>query len=306
LNPPEGVIATANNRIADAAYPYYLSQFFEPPHRIRRIEQLLTGKEKFSTDELAAMQLDEFSLHAKEFIDMLKDDLAQLEGKNLLVEAGAKRLLSWDGKCSATSVEATIFHVFHNRLLANLLIPDLGDHLFSAYVEILNQCIVPTDRIFSDLESLWFAGRSRIDLVGKSLQEACEELEATLGGSMADWHWGKIHQLRMNHAFGRSKLLQPLLGIGPLAAPGDGMTINLGFYRHSNPYAQTVGPVLRFIIDLNDWDKSGFVLAAGQSGHPSSPHYADQTELWRSGKRIAMSADSEESPSKGLLLLKPV
>src|SRR5262245_12169023 len=174
LNPPEGVIATANNRIADAAYPYYLSQFFEPPNRIRRIEQLLTGKEKFSTDELAAMQLDEFSLHAKEFIDMLKDDLAQLEGKNLLVEAGAKRLLSWDGKCSATSVEATIFHVFHNRLLANLLIPDLGDHLFSAYVEILNQCIVPTDRIFSDLESLWFAGRSRIDLVGKSLQEACE------------------------------------------------------------------------------------------------------------------------------------
>ncbi len=30
-NPPDGVIATANNRITDAVYPYYLSHFFSRP-----------------------------------------------------------------------------------------------------------------------------------------------------------------------------------------------------------------------------------------------------------------------------------
>src|SRR5438132_726522 len=51
-NPPEGVIATANNRIVDASYPYYLSHFFEPPSRICRIKELLAVKESFSINDM--------------------------------------------------------------------------------------------------------------------------------------------------------------------------------------------------------------------------------------------------------------
>ncbi|MGH7816637.1 MAG: penicillin acylase family protein, partial [Candidatus Binatia bacterium] len=187
LNPPEGVIATANNRITDAAYPYYLSHFYEPPQRIRRIAQLLAAREKFSADDLAAMQLDDTSLHAKEFIEMLKDDIAAVANNESDVEshvADAKaRLLAWDGQCSEQSIEAAIFHVFHHRLLVNLLSPDLGEQLFSAYTEILNQSIVPTDRIFSEAKSPWFAGRPRARLVAHSLREACAEIESALGNN---------------------------------------------------------------------------------------------------------------------------
>ena len=56
----------------------------------------------------------------------------------------------------------------------------------------------------------------------------------------------------MNHSLGRVPVLGNLLGIGPLPAPGDGMTVNIGFYRHSNPYAQTVGASMRFIIDMSN------------------------------------------------------
>jgi penicillin amidase len=110
----------------------------------------------------------------------------------------------------------------------------------------------------------------------------------------------------MNHALGRFGILKPLLGIGPIPAPGDGMTLNLGFYRHSNPYTQTVGATLRFTVELNRRNQSRFVLASGQSGHPSSPHYRDQTELWRNGRTIALSSDGSDSPSGGHLLLTPV
>jgi penicillin amidase len=299
------VVATANNRIVDGAYRYYLSYLYEPPPRIRRIEQLLGAREKLSIEDLSAMQLDDVSLHAKDFIANLRVDLTELTKDHERTQEAAKRLLSWDGKCSAHSVEAAIFHVFHHRLLANLLGPDLGDELLSAYTEILNQCIAPTDRIFADAHSPWFAARARAGLVAAALREACMELEEKLGRRIESWRWGRIHQIQMNHALGRFGILKPLLGIGPIPAPGDGMTLNMGFYRHSNPYMQTVGATLRFVIELNRRNESRFVLASGQSGHPSSPHYRDQNQLWRKGGNIALSMSKAEPPSSRHLLLRP-
>ena len=305
-NPPNGIVATANNRVADSAYPYYLSHFFEPPYRIKRIHEMLAARKKFSADDLAAMQLDNISLHAKQLVDALRVELMRLPDGNPTVKTAANRLLSWDGSCAEQSIEAAIFHVFHHRLLVNLLSPALGEELFAAYVEILNQCIVPTDKILNDANSVWFTQRSRYDLVAMSLREACAELQDALGEKLEDWRWGKFHKLYLNHALGRISILKPLLGVGPISMPGDGMTINMGFYRHSNPYSQTVGASLRIIVDLGNWQNSGFIIPAGQSGHPLSAHYADQLDLWRTGKRIALSSSPDtEGASNHVLLLKP-
>ena len=305
-NPPEGFVATANNRIADSSYPFYLSHFFEPPHRFRRIHQLLGAREMFSADDMAAIQLDTVSLHAKELIETLSTDLARLGDDNSMVKDAAIRLFGWNGQCAESSVEATIFHVFHHRLLTNLLVPSLGEELFAAYVEILNQSIVPTDGILNDVNSPWFAVRSRYELVALSLREACVELKETLGENLAEWEWGKIHQLQMNHPFGRINFLKPLLAVGPIATAGDGMTINLGFYRHSNPYSQTVGASLRFIVELGNQESSGFILPSGQSGHPLSAHYGDQISLWLRGERILLHAGRGlVNPYNSGLLLTP-
>jgi penicillin amidase len=101
--------------------------------------------------------------------------------------------------------------------------------------------------------------------------------------------------------------LKPLLGIGPLPTAGDGTTINLGFYRHSNPYTQTVGASLRFVVEMGTLPSSSFILPSGQSGHRFSRHYADQTQHWLSGKRIPMFRfDNDTMNQEGGLLLKPV
>jgi penicillin G amidase len=306
-NPPDGALATTNNRISDDTYANYLSQFYEPPHRIRRLEQLFKSRAKFSVHQLAGWQVDGISLHAKELITLLKGDFAQISRDSLMIGEVADLLVSWDGDCSEHSAAAAVFHVFHHRLLVNILMPDLGERLFSAAVEILNQCIVPTDEILANPNSPWFAGSSRTRLVERSLREACAELAGAFGDRVNDWRWGEIHQLAMRHALGRSSVLQPLLGIGPFPAPGNGTTLNLGFYRHSNPYAQTVGPSLRLVIEFNPEPTSTFVLSSGQSGHPSSPHYRDQTRLWQNGQRIPL-CDSDQTLAGRLrhLLIKPL
>ncbi|MEO6163927.1 MAG: penicillin acylase family protein [Candidatus Binatia bacterium] len=303
-NPSSGFIATANNKIADSAYPYYLANFFEPPQRIRRINQLLQSQERFSATDMAKLQLDQISLHAVELIQTLTADLRAIPGDDCLLHDAAAKLLAWDGNCAATSVQATIFHVFHQRLLANLLRDELGDELLSAYTEILNQCIAPTDKIWRDEKSCWFAKRPRQALVCQSLSDACAQLRQTFGADCERWQWGKLHQLSLNHALGRLSILRPAISLGPMAAGGDGMTVNLGFYRHADPYSQTVGAALRYVIDFNDPEHSGYALASGQSGHPGSPHYGDQTAAWQSGAKIHLSSYRSE-PNDHCLVMKP-
>jgi penicillin amidase len=106
---------------------------------------------------------------------------------------------------------------------------------------------------------------------------------------MERWRWGEVHQLFQHHGLARIDVFKSLVGIGPLPTPGDGMTVGVGFYRHSNPYAQTVGASLRFAIEAGPSLRSGFVLSSGQSGHPTSIHYRDQTDLWLGGRRIDIS-----------------
>jgi penicillin amidase len=303
-NPPEGVIATANHRIVDASYPHYLSHFFEPPSRIRRIKELLTVKKSLSINDMEAMQNDCVSLYATELIETLKNDLARVPEKSTQFRTAADRLIGWDGTCDEESVAAAIFHVFQHRLMSNLLVPALGEDLFSAYVEIFNQCLMPTYQILRDPNSRWFSTRSRQELVAKSLREACEELTMSLGEDVKLWQWGKIHGLVLNHALGRVQPLRALLSIGPFPSPGDGTTINTGFYRHSNPYGHIVGASLRLIVDVGAWQQSGFIIASGQSGHLVSPHYSDQTALWRAGGYVRIETQ-EQAPVEKLLFLAP-
>ena len=108
-NPPEGVIATANHRIVDASYPHYLSHFFEPPSRIRRIKELLAVKKSFSINDMEAMQNDRVSLYATELIETLKSDLARVPEKSGQIRTAADRLIGWDGTCDEESVAVGYF-----------------------------------------------------------------------------------------------------------------------------------------------------------------------------------------------------
>ena len=64
VNPPEGFIASANQKIADNSYPHYISTLWEPPSRILRIRELLRSAEKFSADDFKQFQQDIYSPYA--------------------------------------------------------------------------------------------------------------------------------------------------------------------------------------------------------------------------------------------------
>ena len=166
-NPPEGVIATANNRIVDASYPHYLSHFFEPPSRICRIKELLAVKESFSINDMEAMQTDLVSLYAIELIDTLKSDLAQVSGEKWTAQ----------GRCRPT--HAVGRHVRRKKRRGCRLpsIPSSPDgkpvRPHPGRGPLLGLCrnlqpILDADpQILRDPDSPWFSTKSRQELVAK-------------------------------------------------------------------------------------------------------------------------------------------
>ena len=49
--------------------------------------------------------------------------------------------------------------------------------------------------------------------------------------------------------------------------------------------------VARYVFDTSDWNNSAWVVPLGASGHPGSPHYADQAPTWGEVQLIPMLYD---------------
>src|SRR6202161_3469948 len=58
FNPPSGIVATANSRIAPDGYRYSLSTEWEAPWRSERIFRVLESGRKFSAADMLALESD--------------------------------------------------------------------------------------------------------------------------------------------------------------------------------------------------------------------------------------------------------
>ncbi len=292
-NPPEGVVATANNRMADPGYPYYLSDLLEPPYRIERIRHLLTHEKPLDLETMARIQLDTRSVQAERLLTALRPELQEIARKEPSLRLCVELLEEWDYDCQAQSAGAALFHVLYHRLMRNIWERDLGEELFLSYAEILNQALAPLDDILTDAKSVWFRDTPRKEVLATSLREAQTELTKQQGPAPAAWSWGRFHTLTLAHALGNNKWLAPFFSLGPYPADGDGVTPNNSYHRHSHPYDQAVGVSVRMLVTLSNPIHSRFVIVPGQAGNPVSPHYRDQVELWRKGHMIQL-ADWED------------
>ncbi len=303
-NPPEGMVATANNRIAGGNYPYYLSDLYEPPYRIERIRQVLAGAERVDPDAMSRLHLDTRSVQAERLLTVLGPELVEIAHEETALKPAVDVLTEWNFDCNAESSGAALFHVLYHRLMWNIWEKELGAEILSGYAEILNQPIAPLDDILTDPGSIWFRELPRKAVLTKSLRQARAELTRQQGPDPGNWTWGRLHTLTAQHALGPMKWLAPFFSVGPFPAAGSACTVNNSHYRHSNPYDQIIGVSLRMTVTLSDPIRSSFVIIPGQAGNPTSPHYRDQVEPWRTGRAIPFNEPEAEMKDWPLLVLQ--
>jgi penicillin amidase len=313
FNPEAGFVATANNRVVDLDYPYYLTGDWDLPYRIRRIVSLLNSKEKLSREDFISIQLDGYSGIAEALMPFLLS--ARVE------EPGAaetlKRLEAWDRVMAVDSAAASVFAVWLTKIANALFLPRLGEELYDDYFRRGGSVLRPYEAIRAILENpqrYWVGGdgsdnqAARDALVGRALEEACDELSQLFGTEMSEWHWGRLHQVHFQHPLAAAMpALDALMSAGPYGALGADDTINRASFNPGEGYFQHTVSSYRQILDLSDFDQSVSVITTGNSGNLASDHYRDQSEMWVRGEYHPMpfSRGAAEAVSKGRLILTP-
>ncbi|MEL6998459.1 MAG: penicillin acylase family protein, partial [Pseudomonadota bacterium] len=95
VNPPEGFLASANNRpTADERVPY--GGTFPQDERVRRIDEILRARTDWSAEDLAAVQMDTVSPLTREFIDAVRSRLVAAREADPAVRQAVDLILDWD------------------------------------------------------------------------------------------------------------------------------------------------------------------------------------------------------------------
>jgi penicillin amidase len=72
---------------------------------------------------------------------------------------------------------------------------------------------------------------------------------------------------------------------------GDGDTVQAALFGGAGGFEVWAASVARYVFDLGDWERSAWIVPLGASGHPGSPHYADQAVSWGEGRLRPMRYD---------------
>ena len=303
-NPEAGFVVTCNNAPTTADYPHYINTFFAPDWRGRRITARLgeIAPGTATTADMAAIHAERQSIPGQVFAKCV----AELRPVDADVRAARDIVAAWDGSMARTSAAAAIYGTARTYLFADVARAALGEvseatltpshplargaasHLGTLYAQAVSAmarndctCLAP--------------GETWPERIEAALGGAVKELRARLGDDTGKWTWGDIHGTRPRHPLSKAfpdsaALLDPLA----VATHGDGDTPLAGAYSMTERFVATVMSVNRYIHDPSDWKNSRWIVPLGASGHPGSPHYADQAKPWADVATIPQLWDWED------------
>lgn len=310
FNPAENFIATANNKTIND-FRYHISNLWEPTSRIERITSLLKSKPVHSAEDFKKYQTDFYSPYAKEISSYIIPAFKDVKINDENMNRALKMIGAWDYVMNSDSQIPSIYAAFFQCLLKNIFQDEMGEQIFNEFIFMANIPYRVVQKLFAGNQSSWFDNintpqiENRDAIIRQSFADALIYLENKFGPDMEKWQWGELHKITFKHIFhGQSGLFDRFGDIGEFPIGGDGTTVFNTEYSFNTPYETRLGPSMRFIFDFAQPDQFEFILPAGQSGHPLSPHYRDMTKMWISGRTVKAELRDEKIFTGKLLLLK--
>jgi penicillin amidase len=286
-DPPRGWIGTANNRTAPEDFPYPLSGTWSSGYRARRIREMLEGQERFSREEFARMHVDVLSRRAVAAVPKLLEVLGTLEDE--MSRQAIDHLQQWDCRMEPDRVGATIFETFFHRWCAAVAAERFSSDLAELAAGAIGGLAL---NLLSGDDVGWFTRSERLASIRDVFLANLSVLSKRLGPDMDRWQWGRLHTLTLRHPLSARGELAALLDRGNEPVGGNGVTVCNTMY---NPdFSVATGANYRLISDLSESPPGMWAVdAAGQSGHPGSPHYCDQLREWVAGRYHLLPLDRE-------------
>ncbi|HQX16296.1 MAG TPA: penicillin acylase family protein [Anaerolineales bacterium] len=307
VNPDEGYIVTANNRVPPFDYPNWITYDWDYGFRAQRIVDMIQNAPgKIDSAYIQQMQGDSFDAVAAQYVPILLNT----EG---LSEKHIGLLTDWDYQDRIESSAAAMFNAFWRNLLQNTFNDDMPEERYypdggSRWNEIMRHM---------DESSRWWDDASTTDVVEtreaiikKSFAEGVTELEEMFGSDTSKWKWGDMHASTFrNGTLGESGigLIEDLFNRGPFPTGGGEALVNATGWSVRDGYETNWLPSMRMIVDLGTLSNSLTVHTTGQSGHAYHPHYIDLAPLWANIEYYSMLWDQPAivADAEGHLVLTP-
>jgi len=310
FNPPAGFIATANNAVVGAGYPYLITADWDYGYRARRIVDLLAATPKVSAEDIQRIHGDDFNAMGPLLVPLL-EGLKFDEDQAPLAER-VKLLAGWDYQNTMDSAPAALFNAFWRQLL----LTTFGDELPPNWIPESSQGFAVVSQLVRDPADPWWDDtrtavlETRDDILKSALAEAVAEVEAQLGKDAARWTWGALHTTTFeNESLGRSGVapIEAIFNRGPFPTAGGSSIVNATGWEVARGYAVRSGPSQRMIVDLADLDRTLAVHTTGQSGHAYHPNYIDMADAWRTIQYFPLpwSREAVEANAVQRLVLEP-
>lgn len=311
-NPSRGYVMTANQQPipgSGVAVPGYYCLF----DRAQELDDHLSAPGvKWDTQSSQALQLNVRNGYSRRFLTPLLPVLQAIvsdPGERALLE----QLASWDGAHSLDGIAPTLF----NQLLYEVAVAALSDEMAEPQFKTLLKIRAldfALPRLAADQESPWWdnvttpARETRAETMKAAWQNTIAHLRKTMGAEPQGWTWGKAHTLTHNHPLGQQKPLDKLFSVGPMPAPGGREIPNfLGGAVGPAPWAVTMGPSTRRVVDLADAVQARGINPVGQSGILFDAHYSDQADDYIHGRSAPqhLSEADVAAHTRGTLRLTP-
>jgi penicillin amidase len=292
VNPPSGFVVTANNRIVGDAFPVPIRADYDLPYRAERIWEMVRRDSGATAAAVAREQVDVVNVFLRG-IAPIAARAADAAGHADLGD----QLGHWDGGMAADRTEPTLVWSWYRALQA--LTYDDESPGFRPSAPLHRWLRAGASRWFDDVRTAEHEDLSSL---------ARRAMDSVLAHG-APRSWGEIHTHTEEHPLGEVPVLGWLAGfnIGPLHLSGGNQTVNVcPSNEFAPPFHCTEGPSMRHVVDFGDVDGTGgFILPAGQSGNPRSPHYRDQTPRWIRGELWVVPVDVRRVHATDTLRLVP-
>jgi penicillin amidase len=255
--------------------------------RADRIRQMLDRTDRHSVTEFATMQVDHVDLFARRILPILTA-VPPVDGPT---RTAINLLKSWDGTVNMNEPQPLIFNAWMTELYDAVIHHAGVDRGLGAPVADFVSYILSSGR------SDWCDGDCR-GLLQQSMATAVSGLRRRFGDDPGAWEWGKAHVATFSHP-----LLRWLTPFGTLsiASGGDSDTVGAGGFDAD--FRSVHGASYRGVYDLQDLNRSQFIMAPGQSGNIFSRHAGDLLTRWRDGATMPLGPDPNRV--EGLVQLTP-
>lgn len=282
----DGYLIAADNPIASGAIEWW----WRPGERSARIETLLgemRANGPIDARAVAAILADQRSAAAPARVRALLDLAGAIEVLPPEARGVARLLGDWDGDSDAASAGAAAWHLLLGAVLESCLEPALGRDLVGRYLAlrgvrlealldaVLETALAPSGDVVVPIDRLQQAVRDGLRRTGLTLR-------VRLGSEPTRWHWGGLHSLRFE-PFGWPATAW---GAGEQSWPygGDGVTVAVGEYDPTEPFAVRVASIYRWIVDLAAPEVALSALVPGTPEHPADPLRDEGIERWLAGR----------------------